>query len=261
MRKTLPMDETAAGQRAALVRAALVRELARGAASDLSLIALVVANVAALVVAYIMKMGLRDLMLVYWIQSVVIGVCNVIRIVRLRQFDTEGFRINGRPAAETLAAKLGTAMFFAMHYGFFHLVYLIFILAAPVRGGGQLAPLYVYAGLALLFAVNHGYSLRHNMARDALGKPNLGTLMFLPYARILPMHLTIVLGGAFTGGTFAFFLFGLLKTFADVLMHAIEHFVLGNARRKNKWGQTPIRPASAPRRARAAGSRPSATAA
>jgi hypothetical protein len=51
--------------------------------------------------------------------------------------------------------------------------------------------------------------------------------MFLPYARILPMHLTILLGdqpGA--GDANAVLAFGALKTVADVLMHQVEHRVL-----------------------------------
>jgi|CXWL01.1.fsa_nt_gi hypothetical protein len=56
-------------------------------------------------------------------------------------------------------------------------------------------------------------------------------LMFLPYARILPMHLTILAGGAMTAaGTAAFLLFGGLKLFADALMHTVEHHVLGKGR-------------------------------
>jgi hypothetical protein len=51
--------------------------------------------------------------------------------------------------------------------------------------------------------------------------------MFLPYVRILPMHLTIVFGGLLFGGTLALLLFGVLKTAADAAMHSLEHHVLG----------------------------------
>lgn len=51
--------------------------------------------------------------------------------------------------------------------------------------------------------------------------------MFLPYARILPMHLTIILGGALGGeGAAVVLIFGALKTAADVLMHHVEHRIL-----------------------------------
>src|SRR5688572_12611849 len=213
-------DPARAQLRAAL--AAEGRRMALEARSDFSLLILVAANLVALGVAYASSMSLRDLMLVYWIQSVIIGVANVVRIAGLQRFDTDGFKIGGQPVEEKPAVKRQTAAFFAVHYGFFHAGYLVFIAAAPSRAG-QLAPLYVYAVLALIFAANHGYSLAHNMRRDAAGRPNIGTLMLLPYARIVPMHLTIVLGGAFIGGPVAFFFFGLLKTAADAVMHVVEH--------------------------------------
>jgi len=51
--------------------------------------------------------------------------------------------------------------------------------------------------------------------------------MLLPDARILPMHLTIILGGALGGdGAGVLLVFGALKTAADVLMHYVEHRVL-----------------------------------
>ncbi len=54
--------------------------------------------------------------------------------------------------------------------------------------------------------------------------PNIGTIMFFPYARVIPMHLTIVIGGHFTKGSQgALILFLALKTIADLIMHMIEH--------------------------------------
>ena len=47
--------------------------------------------------------------------------------------------------------------------------------------------------------------------------------MFWPYARILPIHLTIILGTGVMDGSHALILFLGLKTAADLVMHAIEH--------------------------------------
>lgn len=47
--------------------------------------------------------------------------------------------------------------------------------------------------------------------------------MFYPYARIIPMHLTIIFGPAFN---LSLPLFLLLKTIADVIMHSVEYNVL-----------------------------------
>ena len=47
--------------------------------------------------------------------------------------------------------------------------------------------------------------------------------MFFPYARIVPMHITIVIGGAFLANQAALFMFLALKTIADIAMHVSEH--------------------------------------
>jgi hypothetical protein len=212
------------------VRARLVaegRKMAAEATADRSLYVLLAANLAALAIAYATGMTLRQLMLVYWIQSVVIGATTFIRIVSLERFDTSGFRMNDQPVEETPAGKYKVAAFFALHYGVFHVAYFAFIVFGS---RGALGPAAGYLLCALVFLANHGYSLLHNARRDAAGRPNIGILMFLPYARIVPMHLTIILGAYIFGGPVFFFLFGLLKTAADVVMHTVEHRVLNKDR-------------------------------
>ena len=72
------------------------------------------------------------------------------------------------------------------------------------------------------FALAHGYSLCWNKARDFRDrKPNLGTIMFYPYLRIIPMHLTIIIGS--TATSLALPLFIVLNTLSDAGMHKIEH--------------------------------------
>ena len=83
------------------------------------------------------------------------------------------------------------------------------------------------AGAVLAFAVNHYFSHVQNRELDRRGKPNIGTMLFLPYARILPMHLLIVMGATVGGdsrATLAFFI--VLKTLADAVMHVVEHRAL-----------------------------------
>lgn len=199
-----------------------LRQMAAEAMGDDSLVGLLLANFFALAVAWYTGMSLRELMLTYWIQSVVIGATSFLRIRHLRRFDPSGFQLNNRPAQETPRDKHLTAGFFLLHYGIFHAVYFVF-LVADARPG-EIGPLSGYLVCALAFMVNHAYSLRRNLARDALGRPKLGTLMFLPYARIVPMHAILVLGHLFAGG--GFLLFGVLKTAADLAMHVVEHHVL-----------------------------------
>ena len=204
------------------------RELAAEARADRSVYALVAANLLALLIAWQTHIGLRELMLVYWMQSMIIGVCSVIRILCLDRFSAENLRINNQMLTEEPASKFKVAGFFMVHYGGFHFLYMMFLSHAREQRSGGFA-----LGLLLctiVFAINHGYSLVQNVRRDAIGKPNLGTLMQLPYARIVPMHFTIVLGGWLSGTAFVFFLFAALKIVADVVMHTVEHHVLAKGR-------------------------------
>ena len=83
------------------------------------------------------------------------------------------------------------------------------------------------AGAVLVFAVNHYFSYVQNRELDRRGKPNIGTMLFLPYARIVPMHLLIVMGATLGGGSrTALTVFIVLKTIADAVMHVVEHRAL-----------------------------------
>jgi hypothetical protein len=185
------------------------REMAVEARSDSSLLMLVAVNLLVLGIAHHMHMSLPSLMFVYLIQSLIIGAFHVVRILMLDE---------GR------GAKLQVALFFCGHYGFFHLIYFTFIGVASMRQ--PLADPAAFGLCALAFAINHAFSLRHNLAKDAAGSPDIGTVMLVPYVRIIPMHLTIASGLVFAPGASGLLLFGLLKTGADALMHVVDHHVM-----------------------------------
>jgi hypothetical protein len=191
-------------------------------AADTSIWSLVLANGVALFVALLEGWHLVDLMAVYWVQSVIIGISYFFRILGLERFSTANFRINDRKVDPTPATKRQTALFFLVHFGGFHLAYVFFI-ATETPGG--LTPDLGLVTCAVAFAVNHYFSFRYHREMDRSGTPNIGTLMFTPYLRVVPMHLTIVFG-AVALGTTGVLLFGGLKMVADVLMHHVEHRLL-----------------------------------
>ena len=196
--------------------------------SDRSVIPLLLSNL--LTIAWALFEGWRivDVMFVYWVQSVVIGYFNYQRIMDLKKFSTDGFSINNRRPEPTPETKIKVAGFFAMHYGVFHAVYLGFMLSNE-SGEIGLSSLGIVACI-VAFVFNHRYSYRHNKERDSQRVPNIGTIMFFPYVRIVPMHLTIVLASALgTDSVTALLAFLLLKTIADIVMHMVEH---ADARRK-----------------------------
>jgi hypothetical protein len=194
-------------------------------ASAPSTFSLVLVNAATVAVALGLDWPAATLMWPYWTQSIIIGYFSRKRILALGRFSTVGFEINDRPVSPTPATQRSVANFFALHYGFFHFGYLVFLVQrfSQLNAWDWLG----LGALAISFAWNHRFSYEQNVEADRRGTPNIGTLMFLPYARIVPMHLTILLGGAMAGdGPAVVLIFGALKTAADVLMHYVEHRIL-----------------------------------
>jgi hypothetical protein len=122
----------------------------------------------------------------------------------------------------------------------FHLAYLFFLFtfSFSVGGsfGGAIQNLISFLPFLLLtsivFFINHLISFVYYYKKEISVEADFWvihkfmSLMFKPYIRIVPMHLTIIFGGAmlFLGfNQIVLVLFLLLKTFVDLKMHANEH--------------------------------------
>jgi hypothetical protein len=204
--------------------------------SDRSVTFLLLTNLVTVVWAVLQQWNVTDLLWIYWGQSVIIGYYNVHRIVDLDQFSTDGLLFNNRPVEPTRETQRRTAVCFALHYGLFHLGYGVFLLTTfRIQAGFPLAGVLL---CLLAFYFNHRYSYRYNRERDRV--PNVGTLMFFPYVRIIPMQLMILLGSRYAGdNTAALVLFLLLKTAADVATHVIEH-AMASAGARRASGRLPV---------------------
>jgi len=205
--------------------------LTRHPATDRSMVVLLLSNLVTIALAVYQQWDVYILMWVYWGQSVIIGYFNVRRIMDLKKFSTAGFMINDQPVKPTPETQRRTAVFFALHYGIFHLGYLGFLGAeTKVEGGFPVFNVLVCIGV---FYLNHWFSYRYNREQEQDRVPNIGNIMFFPYIRIIPMHLMIIAGATFFGGsTGALIAFLLLKTAADVAMHVIEHAMARSAARR-----------------------------
>ncbi len=187
---------------------------------------LLLSNIVTIFFAITENWNLSTIMRVYWFQSITIGFFNFVRILQLKEFSTEGLKINYRPAQPTQGTKFFIAFFFLFHYGFFHFGYWTFLsIGTFIKTYGNIPNSielkYIFL-TALLFFINHLFSYCYNKPRDTK-KQNIGSLMFYPYARIIPMHFTIIFGSS-SGSTLP--LFFVFKTFADAIMHVVEHNVL-----------------------------------
>lgn len=181
-----------------------------------SALSLVLAKLATLATALLLEWDPGWLLWPYWIQSMIVGVYVYRRMMSLVVFSTEGLTSNNRPVPETAQGKCSTARFFVLHYGAFHLGYVVFLLSSHAA----VVPLEIFVlasrGLSFAFSQHQTYRVQH--AADLRGRPNLGTLMFLPYVRVLPMHLGIILGSALGDGAMTLVFFVVLKTLADLAL-------------------------------------------
>ena len=94
---------------------------------DPSALSLLASNLIVMFFALTQGWSLITLMLVYWCQSVIIGLFNFLKMITMKNWESGELRINGRKADSSEGTKWFVAIFFAFHYGLFHLVYLFFI--------------------------------------------------------------------------------------------------------------------------------------
>ena len=132
----------------------------------------------------------------------------------------------------TRATAISSGIFFLFHYGFFHVVYAVFLGAFSTfsySNSESSDTKYLFISSGVFFVSYLIEFINSKKEKDDL--PNIGFVMFAPYARIIPMHLTIILGG-FIGAAGGFFstntnlliiiLFTSIKTVVDLITHSVD---------------------------------------
>ncbi len=160
---------------------------------------------------------------IYWAQSVMIGMFTVLRILLMDKAESGMTGKSGETIENTLGMRVFLVGFFMVHYGIFHVVYLVFVMVAKLVDGRFDGP-WFFSALAA-FLVEGLASFVYSATRGELRGGNVGNTMFRPYIRIIPMHLAIVLGiflfkdKASSGG---FYIFMVLKIITDQVMYVVS---------------------------------------
>jgi len=182
------------------------------------------------VLAYLYKAGQIAPLTIVWIyycQSLLIGVQYFVRLLLLNSKVDSG-------GNKSFSSSRSTAFFFLLHYGFFHFIYFIFLLIMTFSHSGNIFFDRQYFLFAVSgFAVNTILSLMSQIRQDRVEHPSSDLIFFIPYLRIIPMHLFIILGfgqldseGApfsFLAGIGSFGLFLILKTISDVSLYVLTN--------------------------------------
>lgn len=156
--------------------------------------------------------GFATVVWIYWWQSIIIGFFNFVDLLTIKNYDPSNFQVNGQPL--TAKNKGCLPWFFAVHFGFFHLGYAIFL--AIQFGGKNVDGTFLLIGIAAFLMESLSAFLRRKRAEKNY-KFNMGSLFFLPYLRVVPMHL-MIMAPAFTGLQPSV-VFLVLKMIADVLAY------------------------------------------
>ncbi len=148
---------------------------------------------------------------IYWLQSVLIGFFTFFQLLMVKNPDEKSMSMNNQPVTKS---SMGcAAIFFLFHYGFFHFVYAIFLLVSFSKGT-NIKVVLITAGI---FLVESTWQLLRRKKTAPGQKENVGKMFFIPYLRIIPMHLMILLPAFLDIGVSLVFL--ILKTVADIGMY------------------------------------------
>jgi len=221
--------------------------------SDTSILSLLAANLLTIVIAVLEGWDLGMTLFIYWVQSLVIGLFAVLRILMYRTdliTDSPSFqkvmkgKEAGNPALAALAIKIFMAGFFTLHYGFFHFGYYEFLSAFGLLAGVSLTDPYLLLACGAFFA-HHAYSFFYHRKNTGPAGKYLQETFSYPYHRIIPLHATIIFGGFVSMVAMAFsvnlsmiilvFFLG-VKTVVDVRMHVRKHREEGDSPRGQSSG-------------------------
>ena len=205
-----------------------------------SALALVVANLLPVWGVLEGTLSMGDVFLVYWFENLVIWACTVVKLRTVEDGRTHSMATaNGRVMPPSFDAT-----FFALHYGIFTAVHGVFSIIIAVLTGISGA---WWALLVTMVAItaSHLVSLAVNwFGNDERRHTTAGVVMFLPYPRMIVLHVGVILGfmfaldgtASFGGGGYDPEVAGVavlcgLKTIVDLGLHLTERWIYARGAR------------------------------
>jgi len=183
---------------------------------------LIVANAVPIIGVLFWGWDALAILVLYWLESVIIGILNIPKILACRKTEEGGFSMT--------FANLFVAGFFTIHYGMFAGVHGAFLAqvfgARPLMGGLLSGGPILWT--AVTFLISHLFSMVVNFfgKKEYLGRIP-GKQMFSVYGRVFVMHIVVLLGGfavqIFGAPVLAVILLIILKTIMDLIAHRKEH--------------------------------------
>jgi hypothetical protein len=212
---------------------------------DISLLSLIVTNVIVIVLAVIQKWDLSVLVLLYVIQSFIIGFFHFLKLLNKKNIDITNFPlITGMSLSAIKTTKIILSIVYWWLYQSILGIYLIFALIFSLASAQlcsssaqnvctQTASTnWLFFGISIvIFFINHLISYIINFKKDTEKPETVWALIFMPYLRFIPIHIILSIGVIFFKSSltsYSLILFLLLKTAIDVYTHNYIHNLADN---------------------------------
>ncbi len=194
----------------------------------LSVVSLFLSNLFPVYAIIVWKWPVFPLMLLFWIENLIIGVVNLMKIAVCSPGDLKSW-----------AAKLFIMPFFTFHYGMFCFVHGVFLMgffggmftkgASFPRPDNVIQAVNDYNMAAPIFALaaNRAFSFLYNFIfMGEYKSAAIGELMGAPYGRVVILHVTLIASGFFVmalgSPMFALATLTALKIWLDARSHVKE---------------------------------------
>ena len=195
--------------------------------NDKSNLSLFLSNIFIIFLAVYYKWDFAEMLWIYWSQSIIIGIFQIIKIIDVKNYSTTGLTFN-LTIKNPFLVKLYLILFFIINYGIFHWVYYFFIRYAFKL---EIVDYYPIIISCIIFLINHLYSFLSNRISDREKWKNLGQMVNLAYIRIYPMHFTLIFSGFISQylldnrkyQLIIIIFFLLIKAITDSISHKYEH--------------------------------------
>ena len=196
-----------------------------------SSLVLIIANLLPLYGVLILGWPVFPLLLLFWLENVVIGLLNALRMLLVDPGDIALW-----------AAKLFMVPFFCFHYGMFTAVHGVLVISLfggkayrhldhgmwPIEGAWHAIADFDLSWAFAALVASHVFSFVWNyLGHGEYRRTGLAVLMQQPYRRVIVLHLTIIIGGGITmalgSPLWALLLLIALKIGFDLKAHVREH--------------------------------------
>lgn len=189
-----------------------------------SVVSLFVANIITIFFAFLFNWGVLDLMLIYIIQSIIIGFFSFLKILL----------VSIKSSGTNAVLGVFVSFWFLLIHICVHVAYASFIISiAPdslvvTNSLMELNASSIGFFIAVLaFFINHLFSFVYYSKKATFSLSKINRLIDNLCARIIPIHITILLGAIFLSyhvlDYFFLLVFMLSKTMVDLKTHKNEH--------------------------------------